>query len=308
MKRKIIAASLIACMVLVAVTSATLAYFTDKDALKNEFTIGAVDIDLWEIVDADGTIVGKDTDQKDSHTYGQLFPGDTIRKEVVIENKTSYDTYVRVTVVMNNVSAIDEAIDGVYEDKEYDAEKIQAVYNEVFNGWGINYSKREANSTRLWMTERESGCVLFDGQIDLITKHTDEYCRVDMKNTFMTDKERAKFVPDGQHDGILDIRQNDPKSYYWEAVNAGERAYVFYLKLDGVGKTDDDGNPTGTTQYTLFNGLRVPADFTQEQAAMFNGLKIDVYADAIQVEGFADAKEAFDALNETLPIGHWNAK
>lgn len=305
MKRKIIAASLIACMVLVAVTSATLAYFTDKDALKNEFTIGAVDIDLWEIVDADGKTVGKDTDLKDSHTYGPLFPTDTIHKQVIIENKTTYDTYVRVTVVMNNVRAIDKAIDAVYEAKEgYTAEDIQAVYDEVFNGWGINYSKRYDNSPRLWMTERDSDCVLFDGQIDLITKHNAEYCRVDMENTFMTTAESEKFAK--EHDGILNVTQGDPYSYYWEAVNADERAYVFYLKLDGIGKTDDDGQPIGITQYELFKGLKVPADFTQEQAAMFDGLKIDVYADAIQVEGFASPEAAFNALNETLPIGHWN--
>lgn len=315
MKRKIIAACLIACMLLVAVTSATLAYFTDQDALKNEFTVGDISIDLYEIVDYElgqdpnspdqttalPVYVGKGTDKaKDSkHGYTNLLPSDEITKEVHITNTSNNSAYVRVTVVMNHVDAIDKAIDQTYEAKGYTEAQIQEIYNEVFNGWGINHTKRESGTTRMWMTERNMSPVLFGGQIDTVAKYSADYTRVDMNNTFMTDDERAKFEKPGQHDGILNTTQGDPAGYYAEAVGVDERAYVFYLYLKGG------------EDYKLFDGLKVPAEFDEKQAKMFEGLKIDVYADAIQAAGFngSDAnRDAFDALNEIYPIGHWNAK
>lgn len=294
MKRKIIAACLIACMVLIAVTSATLAYFTDKDALKNEFTVGNIDIDLWEIVDPDGKTVGKDIDEKDDHTYTNLLPTDEITKQVIVENKSKNAAYVRVTVVMNNVTPINEAIDNTYEALDYTDEQIQAVYDEVFNGWGMSYTKRMVdghNDRRLWMKERTTDSqVLFGGQIDMYCNQ-DTYGMFDVKNTFKSENETDNEGFDYKCDG-----------YYREATGVDERAYVFYLYLAG------DGDEEGKDQYTLFDGLKVPAEFTEEQAAMFDGLKIDVYADAIQVEGFEDATSAFNALNKIYPVGHWNAK
>lgn len=297
MKRKLIAIILIACMALVAVTGATLAYFTDNDAVKNEFAVGKVDIDLWEIVgyeDDEEVTVGKDTDTTDQYTYSNLFPTDEITKEVyVTNNDTVNSVYVRVTVVMNKLQAIGlSAIDEVYEAKGWTAEQIQAKYDEVFVGWGINYAKRAVGQARMWMDDRtgDGSPVLFN--IDTIARHTVDYVRVDSNNKFMTDAEKAKFAIN--NDGILDSSHGDPDSYYNNAVGVDERAYIFYLEI-----------PADTT-YKLFDGLKVPADFTQEQAKMFDGLKIDVYADAIQTTGFATAEDAFNALNEQYPIGHWN--
>lgn len=297
MKRKLIAIILIACMALVAVTGATLAYFTDNDEVKNEFHVGKVDIDLWEIVgkDEDGKdiTVGKDTDTTNSYTYTNLFPTDEITKEVyVTNNDTTNSVYVRVTVVMNNLNKIDDAIDKFYEAKGYTADQIQAVYDEVFDGWGVNYDRRYENGRRLWMDSRvgTGSPVLFN--VDMIGKPNADYAMVDMENKFRTEEEVAKF--DAHHDGILNVTQGDPEGYYWDAVEAEQRAYVFYLEL-----------PAGET-YKLFDGLNVPAYFNQEQAKMFEGLKIDVYADAIQKTGFDSAEDAFEALNNQYPIGHWN--
>lgn len=306
MKRKIIAACLIACMVLVAVTSATLAYFTDKDALKNEFTIGDIAIDLWEIVDytpqedSDGqpidpapVYVGKGTDKAEAskYEYTNLLPSDEITKEVHIENTSDVNAaYVRVTVVINNIDKINVAIDEYYEPKGKDAEFIQNVYDDVFPGWGINYSKRAEypGGSRMWMTTRQ-GLLC---NIDTIANHGNYY-RIDCANKFMTDAERE--AENG--DGIFQYGWGDPMDdlYYQDAVpDANTRAYVFYVALDAG------------EEYTIFDGLKVPAYF-EEQAAMFDGLKIDVYADAIQATGFnGDWEAAFDALNEALPIGHWN--
>lgn len=307
MKRKIIAACLIACMVLVAVTSATLAYFTDKDALKNEFAIGDIAIDLWEIVDyipqedSDGqpidpapVYVGKGTDKAEDskYEYTNLLPSDEITKEVHITNTSAENwAYVRVTVVMNKLVEINDAIDETYEAMGWTAEQIQAVYDEVFPGWGVNYSKRAEfpGGSRMWMTDRIGVFA-----IDTIACIDDKYYRIDCANTFMTDAERA--AENG--DGIFPYGWGDPMDnlYYQDAVpTTGTRAYAFYILL------------APGEDYVIFNGLKVPAYFDEAQAAMFDGLEIDVYADAIQATGFdGDWKAAFTALNDALPVGHWN--
>lgn len=315
MKRKLIAIILIACMALVAVTGATLAYFTDKDQVKNEFHVGNVDIDLWEIVgedeDGEDITVGKDTDTTNSYTYTNLFPTDEITKEVnVTNNDNNNSVYVRVTVVMNNLGAINNAIDNFYEAKGYTADQIQAIYDEVFNGWGINYSKRltevpdEINGgtkmvpygSRMWMDDRTgtgSPVLCNIDTIAYIEAGNSDYYRIDCENQFMTAAERE--AENG--DGIFQYGWGDPMDdlYYQDAFSATDaRAYIFYLEL-----------PAGAT-YTLFDGLKVPAEFNEKQAEMFEGLKIDVYADAIQTTGFdGDWEAAFEALNRQLPIGHW---
>ena len=51
-----------------------------------------------------------------------------------------------------------------------------------------------------------------------------------------------------------------------------EICYAYYLYL-----------PAGEST-TLFNGLKAPREFDKDQLAMFNGLTIDVVAEAIQAD------------------------
>lgn len=83
MKRKILAIALVACMALVAIAGASLAYFTDKDEKTNIFTSGKVDITLNEVFDED---------------TAQLIPGVDIQKDVTISlSDDSIETYVWYT-------------------------------------------------------------------------------------------------------------------------------------------------------------------------------------------------------------------
>ena len=83
MKRKILAIALVACMAIVAIAGASLAYFTDKDEETNIFTSGKVDITLNEVFDA---------------TTAQLIPGVNIQKDVTISlSSDSIETYVWYT-------------------------------------------------------------------------------------------------------------------------------------------------------------------------------------------------------------------
>lgn len=296
MKKKLLVMSMTICLVLAIVAGATLAYFTDKDTVKNEFAIGNIDIDVWEIagIGEEEETIGKDTDdgEANEYTYKNLFPTQHATKQVHVTNNSSESAYVRVAVVMNNLDAINRAIDETYESMGYAADEIQEIYDEVFQDWGVNYEHvmdDEHKGPRMWMTEREDDeCLYIDMAARIKTDSHEKggYYVYDITNWFQTEEDHNR---DGYdvHDGT---------GYYEDAVKADERIYVFYLKLD-AGK-----------DYVLFNGLNVPAEFTQEQAEMFSGLNISVYADAIQTTGFDTAEEAFTALNKTLPIGHWYAE
>lgn len=295
-KKQIAALAMCVATAATAVVGGTLAYFTDKGDVNNVFTIGNLDINLYEkagVKDSNGNVIQEIKDKEETgFTYSDLVPTYEIIKQPVIENLGSYDAYVRVAVVMNNVSAINDAIDDVYEGKDYTDEQIQEVYDKVFDGWGLSYIRRESgdpdvDTRRLWMDERTDNHVLFDGQIDMYC-NLDDYGMYDVNNTF---KSETDTDPEGFDYACA--------GYYHNAAKVEERVYVFYLKLDGK-----EGDTVDT--YTLFDGLNVPADFTAEQMAMFNNLKIDIYADAIQVAGFASAEAAFNALEAEHPLGYWN--
>lgn len=299
MKKKIIAFSLVIAMVAVAAVSATLAYLTSKDQVVNTFTIGNVKIDLYEYADYDGDgVLNEEKKFQEYLNYSDIMPGDEMPKVPYVENTGANAAYVRVAVVMNNVTPINKAIDGVYEEKEgYDANAIQAIYDYVFDGWGVSYIKRNVNGNndrRLWMQERNDDELLFDGQIDMYCNQG-TYGMYDVNNTFKsetdTDKEGFDYACQG---------------YYHDATKLEERIYVFYLKLAPGEK------------YKLFDGLNVPTDFDADQLKMFDNLKIAIYADAIQADGFADTTDdngvvtmsaelnAFNALQDANPLGWWN--
>lgn len=78
-KKKIVSLCLAAVLVVMAVAGATVAYFTDKDAKTNTFTVGKVDITLDETFTQDS----------------KLMPGIDVNKDVSISlAKDSSDAYV----------------------------------------------------------------------------------------------------------------------------------------------------------------------------------------------------------------------
>lgn len=84
MKKKILALALVVVLAVTAVTGATLAYFTDKDAETNVFTTGNVAIDLLE-----------DFDQN-----SKLLPGIDVEKAVRVQNTGTEDAFVRVHIAI----------------------------------------------------------------------------------------------------------------------------------------------------------------------------------------------------------------
>lgn len=83
MKKKIVSIALVACLALVAIAGASLAYFTDTDDATNVFTAGKVDITLNEVFDEENA---------------QLVPGVDIQKDVTISlSQDSVESYVWYT-------------------------------------------------------------------------------------------------------------------------------------------------------------------------------------------------------------------
>ena len=113
-KKKILALSLIVCLLATAVVGGTLAYFTDTDDATNTFTAGNVDIDLTEAVvkaDERGNLVAVDKEndrndvgdqEKPFYDYGKLYPGQTVFKDPTIENLGSENAYVAAKIIVKD--------------------------------------------------------------------------------------------------------------------------------------------------------------------------------------------------------------
>lgn len=317
MKKKIISLCLVVALALTAIGGATMAYFTDQSKKENNFTIGNIDI----VVNEQGYVWDNNGDQFTSGSYvagpwntqnqevngfsfENLMPSYIVSKRPTVQNLTKNDAYVRVAVVINNLDQINQSIDDVYEAK-YEKEgldedqieaKVQAIYTNVFAGWGINHShstKGNDEGPRMWMTPRD-GYYGIDMAARIINEDKTTYYLADINNTFKSDDENN----DPEKDGYLN---DDEIGYYDQAVKGDERVYVFYFKLKG-----------STTSKELFGGLNIPADFNNEQMKMFSNLKIGIYADAIQAVGFKDYngvpawRQAFDTLQSEHPLGWWN--
>lgn len=257
----------------------TVAFLTSHTSTKtNTFTVGSVEIELEEDVDVIGG--GKVDEKEDGADYSDIVPGDKIKKEVKITNTGKNPAYVKATVVLNNVDIINESIDDYYENKGYSAQQIQAVYDNVFDGWGLNYSKVDADGDdavmRLTITGDDMPQVTGNGHVitvDSTRTYTDNSVNYP-KNMFMNAGEEDGHVPN-LNDG-----------YYSKDMNENELNYSYYIYLE-------PGD-----EVVLFNGLNIPTDFNGEQLAMFENLNIVVEADAIQADNFDDVKVAFETLAE----------
>lgn len=330
MKKKIVALCLVVVLALTAVGGATLAYFTDSGKQENTFAIGNIKIKVdewgyvWDPV-AKSYVKGATDATSDGFKFSKLMPSYIISKEPAVFNTGANDAYVRVAVTVNNLQAINDAIDNFYEAKDYTAEQIQAIYDEVFAGWGINYTKTQYNSgeytgteaqtVRGWMNQNRTFETIYGAQtnkqhtfggaeligIDYATKVGEgdsAYERYSPLNLFQSDDEVANntaWEESGNYSNGTFDSGDGRKTYYSKALADDSRVYVFYFKI-----------PAGKDTGALFGGLNIPAYFNNAQMEMFNGLEIGVYADAIQTVGFKTATEAFNALETEHPIGWWN--
>jgi len=270
--KKILAFVLVIALTAAATVGITLAFLTDEtDTKHNVFTVGNVDVTLEEEVGVNTDNDGLTTTPTGAE-YNLVVPGDELTKKVTAGNVGSIPAYMAVTVTVNNADDI-LAVGKYFADKGYSDAEIQAIYTEIFDGWGVNYATTDMP---LAVTTKPA----YTLQVDSVLTGTGTVAAYN--NNWYADN-AALFAP---YDG-----------YYSEGMANNEIKYTYYLYLEPGKET------------VLFNGLRVPEYFNSELMAMFSQLEIDISGAAIQADNFgtlgadASAKAAFTALhNEQNPV------
>lgn len=130
MKKKILAIALVVAMLAIAVIGGTLAYFTDEQDATNVFTVGNVDITLYESKlhregwfsngATDGQVQTDDAIIADAAGYQtwladqELMPGVAINKMPYVKNTGASDAYVRIRVMIPSALDLDCLNSSVY--------------------------------------------------------------------------------------------------------------------------------------------------------------------------------------------------
>ena len=125
MKKKVFEICLVACIAVIAIAVASLAYFTAEDTADNVFTMKGIKVELNE----------------EFEQGSELLPGLDINKDVFVKNTGSSDAYVRVHI------AIPAALD--------DGDPSFAAYNNFLH-W--NFTKDSiADGQWSWLPEMSEG-------------------------------------------------------------------------------------------------------------------------------------------------------
>ena len=141
-KRKIFVVALAVCMVAI-LSFGTLAWFNASDEVKNTFLVADsdnnnvpdFDVDVWE---NDGTT----SDPMSSIVYPDILPGDSLTKNVYIENTGDYDQYIRVYVTFSDYTKLSAA------QAKYNLSADLTSWLDLGNKWvrGTTARKVDANA------------------------------------------------------------------------------------------------------------------------------------------------------------------
>ena len=253
MFKKVLALVLAFGVTIAATVGVTLAYLTEDVGHElNVFTVGNIDVDLNEQVGILGE-GGEVKETEDGAEYIEIMPGDYLKKKVTVSNEGKNDAYVAVTVTLKNDNGDFALLMNQAIDEFYGDENAQEVYDFIFDGWGMNHSKDtdgdNVDDAFLRLTITGDDMPEHTMQVDAVKTITD-YNIAYAGNWF----------------------DNHAKG-----MGTYELKYVYYLFLE-PGESS-----------VLFDGINVPADFNNEQMKMFDGMKIDIDASAIQADNMAIA-------------------
>ena len=105
--------SLAVVVIMIAILSfSSLAWFTDADSAKNDFSIGGAgtgDADDIFDVEVKENVDGED-EPVDDMTFEDVLPGDEYKKEAFITNNGAYDQYIRVTMTITDWKLIQNIV------------------------------------------------------------------------------------------------------------------------------------------------------------------------------------------------------
>ena len=240
-KTKALLLSLCAVLLVAATVFTTVAYLTSKDAVKNTFTIGKVNIKLDEAnVDEGGNVI-EGADRVKENSY-KLLPGHTYTKDpTVTVLNGSEEAYVRMKVTMNKASDLI----ALCTDPEFAEDGPTGVENAFPLIRMVNFV--EANAAK------------WDG-----------------------------IIPDN----MVDTEEMLADSKYFSYDKETDTLTYYFYYTETVAAPDAD-----KALAVLFDSITVPEWATAEQLAKLEGFQINVVAEAIQADGFADADAAWAAYD-----------
>lgn len=240
-KTKALLLSLCAVLLVAATVFTTVAYLTSKDAVKNTFTIGKVNIKLDEANVGEGGNVIEGADRVKENSY-KLLPGHTYTKDpTVTVLKGSEEAYVRMKVTMNKASDLI----ALCTDPEFAEDGPTGVENAFPLIRMVNFV--EANAAK------------WDG-----------------------------IIPDN----MVDTEEMLADSKYFSYDKETDTLTYYFYYTETVAAPDAD-----KALAVLFDSITVPEWATAEQLAKLEGFQINVVAEAIQADGFADADAAWAAYD-----------
>lgn len=285
MKKKIVALCLVLALALTAVGGATLAYFTETEQQTNEFTIGNIDIDLWEdakhtngldeVIEAEEGL-GKGTNENPGFKYENIMPGDTMEKIVTVENNGDFDAYMALVIKQENYFNYNQNVDEYYEKlAEYGEEAMQGITDDVFKGWNLLYDKTQITENAQLRYTIETLPAASEGVEVLGVGYAQENVGMNgvpqyhYSGEYFTNGVGRTVVPDGEPD-FFTISDN----------GAHDRVWIVYLKV-AAGKS-----------FTMDLTTVCPDYFDNNSVQAFKDMVLDVKAFAIQAKGL-EPQEAF---------------
>ena len=271
MKKKIVSLALAVCLIAIAAVG-TLAYFTDKDAETNTFTVGNVKIDLLEsqyhrVNAGKGNAVG----QKEPLKGGYLWAAD-VDMQGTEENTPNYVTS-------------GETWDGLY----FSDDQIKADAATYKNGYFAEHSKNMVPGANV----RKNPYVVNTGVNDAYIR-VRALIPVTLFNVI--DNGPSYWTSTAMNEG--QVTSNAVNTYNTsgaEAVKQVERDGIMYYEYDFT--FVKAVKPGELTFWNVWGNIAINKDATAEDLANVESFDVIFEADAIQADGFADAAAAFAAFD-----------
>ncbi len=260
MKKKIIAICLVAVMAAVAIAGASLAYFTDTDEATNVFTVGGVQIKLHE-------------QQRDGEGDLEDFEDEKILLPVVGSAQGAKDKYGLPTAE----NYVDKIVTVENTGKSDAYVRVLVAVPADLEGPANEPSKNILH----WNYGNKFRA---DGQYDTTANPQPSNADYSTKCVYKDEKTTVEI------DGIVyniysftytDVLEHGKTTEYASLVG-------FYLDKDVDNRYDEDGNIVYTK-----GGEDLAYDLSQ-------GVKIPVFAQAVQAAGFESAEAAFTAAGLTV--------
>lgn len=149
-KKKLLSLALVVIMI-ATISFSSLAWFTDKDAAENKFTIGGAgqeNPDKIFSVDVKENVDGKE-EAVDGMEFKDILPGDKHKKEAYITNTGSYDQYIRVVMTVTDWALIEDLVtinmDDAFNNNWYISPRNAGVTNDVLVDYANTQLDEEGN-------------------------------------------------------------------------------------------------------------------------------------------------------------------